>query len=177
MAFEATTGTLVAGAIFTALLIVAALSDFRTRRVPNALVVALALGGVAYSLETIQPVQGTGFVLGGLGVGLFVAGPFRYLRWLRAGDVKLAAAAGIWLGSVGSLRAAAAAAVISLALAVGPLVWQRTHGAEGRELLVLLASVRRRPFVARYRAPVDAPQVLPFGVAIALGAILAGWMR
>lgn len=168
---ESSIGT-VAGLVFTALLLVAAVSDVRSRRIPNRLVGVLGLLGLCYSVFA-QPflpgaLQGVGGILTGLGCWL----PFYALGWVGAGDVKLFAAAGAWLGPVGAVEGAVAGALAGAVLA---LVWMvRSRGAKGTaETLGLAAG---SPALL---APGDAGSrrsSLPYGVAIAFGAIWAGWL-
>lgn len=77
--------------------LVGAVTDIRSRRIPNALTVAVALGGMAYGLTT------AGF--GGLGDSLLgcviLALPYVLLFLFAgggAGDAKLMGAIGAWLG-------------------------------------------------------------------------------
>jgi prepilin peptidase CpaA len=80
-----------------ALLIGASLYDIRERRVPNALNVALTLGGLTYRVMSVGP---SGLLEGLLGVGMALALlliPFM-LYVYRGGDVKLCMGVGAWLG-------------------------------------------------------------------------------
>ena len=79
------------------LLGVAALSDARRRRIPNWLTASLALGGLATGAGR-GGVEGALTAVAGLAVGLACLWLPWSLRLLGAGDVKLAAAAGAWLG-------------------------------------------------------------------------------
>ncbi|MEB2319957.1 MAG: A24 family peptidase [Pseudomonadota bacterium] len=91
-----------------ALLVAAAWTDYRERRIPNAICVALLAAGLLWHAFTMDGdglfasslAGGLGLsasLLGGLAafVGLF---PLYLLRVLGAGDVKLATAIGAWIG-------------------------------------------------------------------------------
>ena len=107
--------------LLSALLLFACIADLRTRRIPNALTltaaaIALAvprgnrrLGRVASSIAGWQ-----------LGVGLFF--PMFALRGMGAGDVKLLAAVGAWLGPAQvafvALATSIAGGVLALAVAL-----------------------------------------------------------
>ena len=77
----------------------AVLTDLQSRRVPNVLVALMLAAGIATQALT-APSIGTGLLagFGGAGVGLFLLLPFYALGGMGAGDVKLFAATGSFLG-------------------------------------------------------------------------------
>jgi prepilin peptidase CpaA len=83
--------------ILLLLLCMAAFQDFRSYRIGNKLVIPGAALGVL--LNTILP-EGSGFIeaIAGWGVGLLLLLPFYLLRTLGAGDVKLVAMVGAFVG-------------------------------------------------------------------------------
>jgi prepilin peptidase CpaA len=186
--FAQTIGTMIAGGIYSVLLAIAAVTDFRSRRIPNRVCLALAAGGVAYSIETLGPPRGLGFALGGVIVGLALWIPFYALRWLGAGDVKLVAAAGTWLGSVGTMRASVLGALVGGGLSLAMLISQRSARSVAVDVVLLLNTVRRHPSALRVRMRPDQPigeqagggvgqaKLMPYGVALAIGALLAAWV-
>src|SRR6476619_528728 len=111
---------LVGGIVFSAILVAAAVGDLRTRRIPNKLVAVLALLGIAYSVARAPGIPGLFQAGGGLLAGLACWLPFYVMGWLGAGDVKLYAAAGAWLGPA---RAVEGALVGALFGAVLSLIW------------------------------------------------------
>ena len=89
-----------------AFVLIVALSDLRTRRIPNELNVGAALVGIVLS----GMVGGRWGVLGslaGLAAGLGAFLPFYLVRGFSAGDVKAMAAIGTFVGPMGALLAAA----------------------------------------------------------------------
>lgn len=120
--------------VLIALLLVAFASDVKTRRIPNKLIlVGIALGFLFQLVGENYIIDGDFFalsfgahglkaaLLGGLtGLGLFL--PFYILRTLGAGDVKLFAVVGIFLGPQHTLWAALwtmiAGGVLALAFAL-----------------------------------------------------------
>lgn len=159
----------VAGACaFLAGLGAACVSDVRARRIPNAVVLAIAVGGVAFSLLTAGLARGSVVSLSGLLVGLALWFPLFALGVMGAGDVKLFAASAAWLGPeralTGSLYAALAGGVLAVAWMV------RTNG-------VALTAARLEGSVTRIspRLAPRSPRAIPYGVALALGAAGAAW--
>lgn len=161
------------GIVFTALLGYAALTDIRTRRIRNVLVVVLAAFGVAFSL-TLEGISSGLFRAGsGFGVGLACWLPFYALGWLGAGDVKLFAAAGAWLGATrafeGALMAALAGAVVALVWMLWTYGFRRT--ADTLSVASAVPAVLMPDEESRRRR-----RALPYGVALAAGALAAGWL-
>ena len=157
---------------FLAVMALAALTDIRSKRIPNALVVAGLILGLATraTLGWASLASGAGAALVALvlGVLLFSIGA------MGAGDGKLMAVVGAFLGFEQGLLAlglsAVAGAVLSLGLAVRkgvilPILFST------RELLAWLLTGGRRG----ERVKLDAPGALafPFGVAIAIGSTAA----
>jgi prepilin peptidase CpaA len=86
---------MIIAAVITA--VIACVWDLRTRRIPN----ALTFGSAAAALVAAAVAGGaTGFLwaLAGWGLGLLLFFPMFALRGMGAGDVKLLAALGAWLG-------------------------------------------------------------------------------
>lgn len=93
-------------AIFVAGMLAAAASDLARRRIPNALNVAIFLGGLLAQAAGGGPAA-LGQGLAGAAVALALLLPLFYVRWLGGGDVKLAVAFGAWLGPVAGFWATA----------------------------------------------------------------------
>jgi prepilin peptidase CpaA len=100
----------IAFAVVALATITAAAIDVRTRRVPNALTMSLALVGVALAAAGMGRV-GIGASLAGCLVGLAVMLPGHLLGATGGGDVKLLAAVGTLLGPGATLRAFVATAI------------------------------------------------------------------
>ena len=110
--------------LFT-LLIVAAVSDVHRHRIPN----WLTLSGLAFGLlySAFVPFWGHhGFLwsLGGAGIGFGVMFPMWLLRLTGAGDVKLMAMVGAFVGPFGALCAALLTFAAGGVLAIGVLLWK-----------------------------------------------------
>lgn len=164
---------MVAGAVFTAFLLAASLADLRSRRIPNHLVGVLAIVGIAYALLVLPPPFALRFALGGGALGLALWLPFWVLKVLGAGDVKLAAAAGTWLGIAGVLEASLLAAAAGGVLALWALARHGGVTAGARRFGVWMMASR----VMRTIVPEFTPKEhrIPYGLAIAVGAAVTAW--
>jgi prepilin peptidase CpaA len=78
-------------------LAVATFTDLRTRLIPNWLVLPFLAAGITVS-GWLRGWHGIGQSLLGLGLGLLVYGLLFWMGGMGAGDVKLAAAIGAWIG-------------------------------------------------------------------------------
>jgi prepilin peptidase CpaA len=148
--------------VFPALVIVAALTDITSFTIPNRISVLLFAGFFAAAFALGRPLGeiGLDFGLGVaallVGMGLFAA------RWIGGGDAKLFASAALWLGWSAMPLFLLATALAGGALAVTLLnvrsVWLRPYFSGAPAWLARLA----QPDAA-----------LPYGVAIAIGALAA----
>jgi prepilin peptidase CpaA len=171
--------------ILMLLLIAAACLDVKRNRIPNWLVFAgagfaLVYNGVGFGLFdnhfSIPFLRDNGWLvaLKGLGVGLFAFLPIYLLRAMGAGDVKLMAMVGVFLGPWNTLYAVLATLIAGGLLAIGFLLWAGT----GRRALQNIALILRGTmltapagFVDVQIAPGTSAGKLPYGVAIAAGTI------
>jgi prepilin peptidase CpaA len=162
-------------AVLMLLLISAAICDTRTHRIPNRLVLWGGLFGVICT--TIWPPVHHGtilFPLAGLVVGLLLFFPLYLLRAMGAGDVKLLAMVGTFLGPLDTFYAALASTIAGGVLSI---LWVLWHGKTLRlvqnltALLPLeLGAVGGSSSGLRIEPSASAGK-LPYGVAIAVGTI------
>ena len=156
------------------LLTVAAVIDSRSHRSPNWLVLSGALYALIYN--TVFPLWHNGtvlFPLAGLSLGLLLFLPLYLLRAMGAGDVKLLAMCGAFLGPNEIWRVALAVLITGGLLGVIFVVANGT----ARRLVQNLTNLFR--FAVYDTANGSAPSLristlasagrLPYGVAIALG--------
>lgn len=153
--------TLVMLSVLPALVIAAAISDLTTMTIPNwisaVLVLAFFPAAFLVGLSPVEVMVHAGVALAALiaGAGMFA------VRWIGGGDAKLMAAASLWFGLQGA----------SLFL-----VWT---GLVGGGFCLLLVALRPalRPYVAYGPAWVgrllEPKGDIPYGVAIAAGALMA----
>jgi prepilin peptidase CpaA len=78
-------------------LAVATFTDLRSRRIPNWLVLPFLLAGIAVS-GWLHGWHGIGQSFAGLGLGTLIYGVLFWMGGMGAGDVKLCAAIGAWIG-------------------------------------------------------------------------------
>jgi prepilin peptidase CpaA len=158
-----------------AITLIAADTDFRSRRIPNALTLTAVLAAlVAHAL--------TGGVhgLGQAGLGMLVAGgillPGWLMGWMGAGDVKLMAAVGAWLGWPVSL---AATLVSLIAGGVFALAVAARHKSLGRSLKGALHMGAWAAVLPGRKGPPPAASDLrfPFAGAIMAGSMMSLWLR
>lgn len=155
-------------------LAISAVTDLAARRIPDWVTwptVALALGARLLVEGVGDP--GTGLVSGGLGVALASA-LFALLAWRGQGfgwgDVKLMAAVGACLGYPLVLTALALISLVGALQALVTVVW---HGAAWETVSAIVGRWAKWLKLEVGAAP--ARRTIPYGVAIALGALWAMW--
>jgi len=88
--------------VFAVLMAAAAFEDFRRLTIPNVVPAALCLLWPAYFLATTPSLYGALTAIG-CALGVFLVGAVLFARgWLGGGDVKLLAAATLWVGLAGT---------------------------------------------------------------------------
>jgi prepilin peptidase CpaA len=151
----------------SALLTLAAYRDLRSHRIPNALSLCGVIGGLGLQCVAAGP-QGLASGLLGAILGLACFAPFYLLRAMGAGDVKLLAAVGAFLGPHGTLYAAVMSLIFGGLSACGYVLWRAVRASAARVAHEGLASAGAAAFVAVGLARRDR---LPFALPIALGGI------
>jgi Flp pilus assembly protein protease CpaA len=153
-------------------LIAATVWDVARRRIPNGVVAIAALSGLVVQIVD----RGLLAAASGLGAAVIVIA-LLYRPWtaggIGGGDVKLAAAAAIWVGLAGMVRYALGVAVAGgLVAAIAYLLSTRSVKREVRTNLTLAMVDQSLPPVSP-RAPGRVS--VPYGLAISAGAIVALW--
>lgn len=150
------------------LVTVAALTDVRQGRIPNGLTYPAILFGVCLAAaEGTWP--GLRSSLFGLALGF---GPFFVLYMiggLGGGDVKLMAAVGALMGYPFTLNALVTSILAGGLIALLLVIWE---GKARQAAVYLGATLGRLVMPSLPRAPLEARQNVPFGVAICLGSFL-----
>jgi len=155
-------------AVLAALVTLAGVWDWRWRRIPNWLVVAGALAGLAVN----APLSAAK----GFGLALLVYLPLYLLRAVGGGDLKLMAAMGIVTGAevwlVLFVLSAVAGGVAALALVIAKKRLRRTLANVGH--ILRSAPAAELPHEQRPELSIDNPEALtlPRGTVIAVTTLL-----
>lgn len=152
--------------------------DLRTRRIPN----LLTFGGAAAGLIYATAVQGwPGFLAsaGGWLTGIAVFLPFFLLGGMGAGDIKLVGCIGAWLGPQAALWVSLYTALAGGVMAIGIGL---ATGYFGQALLNVMRLLSHWRFVGLRPLPdltlegTRGPR-LPYALPIAVGVVVAIWLR
>jgi prepilin peptidase CpaA len=113
---------IIAHAVAVAIAAIACVTDLRTRRIPNVLTFGAAAAGIVFHLAS-DGAPGAQTAAGGWLIGFALFFPMFMLGGLGAGDVKLLAALGAWLGPgtilFVAMYTAIAGGVLGIAVALG----------------------------------------------------------
>ena len=172
---------LVSAAALLALLLAATVIDVRTRRIPNVLVASGML--IGFAVHAIAPAGdglfaatwgSIGFVqsLLGWGAGLALFLPLHLLRALGAGDVKLLAMVGAWLGVPLLVGATLLTLLAGGAMALTVMLLSRTSRqvlGNVRFMLTTALIGAQTGRLAALAAPPASSARLPYALAILVG--------
>jgi prepilin peptidase CpaA len=158
-------------AAFVAVMVLAAILDVRSRRIPNALTVT----GVAAALILRAPLGWEALAEGALGVGLalLLTVPFFLVKALGGGDVKLMAAVGAFMGPVELFGACLLIGLLGGLVALVEAIRRgalRTVLINVAYMLIRWFSPLRRELTPTLTSP--AAMTIPYGVPIAVGALV-----
>lgn len=159
--------------VLLAILVAAAVIDYRTLRIPNWITLPAIVYGLAYNATHATSVTAGLATAGfGLAAGLLLLLPLYVLRVMGAGDVKLMAAIGAFLGAGPTLTAAL---FVFIAGGLAAVAFALSRGAAGRFVanlrFILMGLLLPGGGLARMRLAAAAPSIgkLPYGLSIAAG--------
>jgi prepilin peptidase CpaA len=155
-----------------AVVVVATITDLRSRRIPNWLVLPFLVLGVLVS-GMARGWSGVGQSLLGILLAAVFLGIFCYLGGMGMGDLKLCAAIGAWIGPS---QLFIALMVMGLAGGVMALGWAAAGGFLKQTLRgmgALLSGFRKRGLRPHSTLVLDNPlaRKMPYAPAIAIGTI------
>jgi len=146
-------------------LVAAVITDLSSRRIPNVLIALMLLSGfLAQISATASAGESLLAWLGGAGVGLLILLPFHLLGGMGAGDVKLLAAAGSFLGPQGAFLAGVSTLGVGAILGLFVLAYR---------YLEAYRLPRRLPTVPSQSGQTCATAQLPYSLAISAGTLIA----
>ena len=159
-------------------LAVATITDLRSRRIPNWLVLPFLVAGIVVS-GVSHGWHGIGQSLMGLALGGILFGLLYWMGGMGMGDVKLLAAIGAWIGPGQLVVALVLTGIVGGVMA---LLWAIGGGFVG-ELFSgtgeLLFSIRKRGLRPHPELVLNNPltRKMPYAPAIAIGTIVSFFSR
>lgn len=163
--------------VVTITLIVAAIIDGMKLKVPNWITFPMIASGWIYcaAFSPYAGWEGLGLSLFGTAVGLAVLMPAYAVGGMGAGDVKLMAGIGAWVGPTVTLYAFAVSAIVGGVIAVIMVLSQgawHKHKNQFWSILSEFATVKNPEVLAGIAAE-RKPRMflLPYGIPIAIGTI------
>jgi prepilin peptidase CpaA len=150
-------------------------ADVRTRKIPNLLTGPALLLGLAVHWAVLGLPDAGNAALGALVAGALLL-PGWLMGWMAAGDVKLVAAVGAWLGYPQSLM------MVLLSLMAGGVLALVEAARRG----VLVQSIRGAALLGAWAMtrtgrtappPITSGVRFPFALAVLAGVVFALWLR
>jgi prepilin peptidase CpaA len=154
--------------------------DWRYRKVPNWLNLSLILSGL-----TVQVIfHGWSGLWAGL-LGMLLGFGLLIIPWLMhamgAGDVKLMAAIGVWLGPLLTLRAFCVGAILAGAIAVTMIILGRRLWQAYANLGLIMTKLNswKKAFsdFGSVQVLKSTSQLLPYGVPLSIGTLVVVFSR
>ncbi len=155
-------------AVFAAVLVAAAIGDFRAFRIPNSLVLSILVLYPAHVIASPKPVAWAyasifAFVILAIGAGFFAA------KMMGGGDVKLMAAVSLWAAPqhllsffvITLLVAMLVACVMAVRMAAAD-----ARSAQGWSIMAAVTSIRHVPILKIS---------VPYGVGISAAGLYVAW--
>lgn len=155
-------------------LVVAAYIDGKELRVPNWITFPMVLSGLIYS-TWVGGLEGLGAGLLGMTVGLLTLLPLYAVGGMGAGDVKLMAGIGAWLGAAVTWNAFVATVVVGAIMAVVMVLSRKAWDQHYGQFLLIASewmSVKNPKKLAEIAAERKPRMLLlPYGIPICVGSI------
>lgn len=165
--------------VLIALLVAAAIIDWRTYRIPNWLTVSGTAFGLIYNTFAPTPsLSGAVWALAGMAIGFTILLPAYVLRVMGAGDVKLMAMVGAVVGAPDIVYAVLATLIVGGVVALAFALYRRAFRRMASNVTELLQSMTFAAIAGQRPTPAMEGRVsigkFPYGISIAIGTI--GWL-
>lgn len=161
--------------LVSAVLIFAAYIDGKQLKVPNWITFPMVLSGLLYH-SVANGWTGGNASLMGIGCGLLCLLPLYSIGGMGAGDVKLMAGIGAWLGATTTWNSFVVTIVVGAVMAVVMVLWSgriQHHVTQFFAIAFEIVTIRdpKKLFViAKERKPTM--YLLPYGIPICVGSIM-----
>lgn len=160
--------------VLIAMLALAAVIDIRSYRIPNWLTASGIVFALVYNgLAPVSPQQGFLWALEGMGIGFLLTLPLYVLKTMGAGDVKLMAMVGAFVGMPAVLYTVLASFIVGGLAAIAYALWHRAMGrmlgnvaAVAQNMMLTVVGGMRPEAQLQVGASIGK---LPYGVSIATG--------
>jgi prepilin peptidase CpaA len=160
--------------LVSAVLVEAAVIDGLKLRVPNWLTFHMIAGGLAFAAWA-HGAAGFAWSLSGAALGLALLLPLYAIGGMGAGDVKLYAGVGAWVGPLVTPYAFATSVIIGGVMALAMIAWSGEYVRHWVQLQTIVREILtiRNPeklsAIAAARKPTMT--LLPYGIPLAVGSI------
>ena len=172
--------TLALPLVLIVVLLLACAFDLRQRRIPTRLLGAALLGALILHLWSGSPWALLTTFAAGFALGLLMFLPLYLLGGMAAGDVKLMATVGAFLGPALAFQASLATYICGGVLALLIVLFKRRAGAAFTNAGTLLRPLWMRFYGVRLASegvPVPSVGGMPYALAITLGTLAVLWLR
>jgi prepilin peptidase CpaA len=146
--------------------------DVRYRRIPNKLVFATLVTGIAFN-ALFGGLQAALSSLGGMAVAFGMMFILHAFGTMGAGDVKLFAAVGSIVGISHVLQTLLVVAIMGGVLAVGKMIYSRRVGRTMVGVLQFFYGLLPGQAVPHFEVPEDGSNTLPYAIPICFGALVS----
>jgi prepilin peptidase CpaA len=162
--------------ILVSVLLIASMTDLQSYKIPNWLTIsAMTSGLLGHSL--LNGLSGLLFSAKGLGLGLALFLLFYVMGGMGAGDVKLMAAVGSFIGAEGVLSAGIMAMLLGGFYAIVIMIFYSGMRASLKQVATILKSCIVMPWSLAAFRPAKAQPQLRYALVIGLGTLLSQWME
>ena len=161
--------------LVTVILIVAATIDGIQLKVPNWITYPMILAGICY-WTIADGWEGLGYSLLGMVIGLALLLPLYAIGGMGAGDVKLLAGVGAWVGATVTFWAFMVSIIVGAIIAIGMVLYKKEWSKHFNQFfhitkeIIVIKDPEKLSEIAAERKP--SMLLLPYGIPIAIGTIL-----